>query len=290
MCFVNADYLPPLRWATRHFRRLNHEGSAAHMHIFFHTWKIPHRSGNKSTMSCFFVLLNKSKINCCNFEKKTFCERFTTAKHRSVSDIDLQNAPKRLKKTYLPFQRNFITHRMSWCLYSQLTIIGARGLSRGLLGNGYVILKVYFSSSFCKSIYRILLWNWYLDHVSDTSMLVQVMAWCRQATKDYLNQYWPRFIAPYDVTRSQWFVRTLQWRHNWRDGVSDHQPRDCLLNRLFRRRSKKTSKLCVAGLYAGNSPVTGEFPAQRASNAENVSIWWRHHKTVLHNYNDLDRT
>ena len=27
----------------------------------------------------------------------------------------------------------------------------------------------------------------------------------------------------------------------------------------------------------GNSPVTGEFPAQRASNAENVSIWWRHH-------------
>ena len=33
----------------------------------------------------------------------------------------------------------------------------------------------------------------------------------------------------------------------------------------------------VTGLCAGNSPVTGEFPAQRASNAENVSIWWRHH-------------
>ena len=28
---------------------------------------------------------------------------------------------------------------------------------------------------------------------------------------------------------------------------------------------------------AGNSPVSGEFPAQRASNPENVSIWWRHH-------------
>ena len=52
---------------------------------------------------------------------------------------------------------------------------------------------------------------------------------------------------------------------------------DCLLNRLFRRRSRKTSKLHVTGLCAGNSPVTGEFPAQRASNAENVSIWWRHH-------------
>ena len=69
----------------------------------------------------------------------------------------------------------------------------------------------------------------------------------------------------------------LQWRHNDRDGVSNHQPHDCLLNRLFRRRSKKTSKLRVTGLCVGNSPVTGEFPAQKASNAENVSIWWRHH-------------
>ena len=42
----------------------------------------------------------------------------------------------------------------------------------------------------------------------------------------------------------------------------------CLLNRLFRRRSKKTSKLRVTGLCAGNSPGTGEFPAQMASNAE----------------------
>ena len=65
---------------------------------------------------------------------------------------------------------------------------------------------------------------------------------------------------------------SLQWRHNGRDGVSNHQPHDCLLNRLFRRRSKKTSKLRVTGFCEGNSPVAGEFPAQRASNAENVSI------------------
>ena len=38
-----------------------------------------------------------------------------------------------------------------------------------------------------------------------------------------------------------------------------------------------TSKLRVTGLCVGNSPRTGEFPAQMASNAENVSIWWRHH-------------
>ena len=49
-----------------------------------------------------------------------------------------------------------------------------------------------------------------------------------------------------------------------------------------RRRSKKTSKLRVTGLCEGNSPVTGEFPAQMGSNAENVSIWWRHHVHHTH--------
>ena len=50
---------------------------------------------------------------------------------------------------------------------------------------------------------------------------------------------------------------------------------------------KKTPKLRVTGLCAGNSPGTGEFPAQMASNAENVSIWWRHHvneKNPSHQY------
>ena len=50
--------------------------------------------------------------------------------------------------------------------------------------------------------------------------------------------------------------------------VSNYQLHECLLNRLFRRRWKKTSKLRVTGLWEGNSPVTGEFPAQKASNAK----------------------
>ena len=75
------------------------------------------------------------------------------------------------------------------------------------------------------------------------------------------------------------FLEPLQWRYNGRDGVSNHRRLGCLLNRLFRLKSrpKKTSKLCVTGLCEGNSPVTGEFPTQRASNADYVSIWWRHH-------------
>ena len=75
---------------------------------------------------------------------------------------------------------------------------------------------------------------------------------------------------------------SLRWRHNEWDGVSNHQPQDCLLNRLSGCRSKKISKLRVTGLCAGNSPGTGEFPAQMASNAENVSIWWRHHVSLVH--------
>ena len=54
---------------------------------------------------------------------------------------------------------------------------------------------------------------------------------------------------------------TLKWRNNGCDGASNHQPHDCLLNRLFRRRSKKTPNPRVTGLCAGNSPGTGEFPA-----------------------------
>ena len=55
---------------------------------------------------------------------------------------------------------------------------------------------------------------------------------------------------------------SLQWRHNEPNGVSNHRGIDCSLNRLFRRRSTKTA--------------IGEIPAQRDSNPEKVSIWWRH--------------
>ena len=60
-------------------------------------------------------------------------------------------------------------------------------------------------------------------------------------------------------------------RHAWIGemyGISNHWRLYCLPNRLFRHRSKKTSKLRVTGLCAGNSSVAGEFPAQRTSNAE----------------------
>ena len=78
-------------------------------------------------------------------------------------------------------------------------------------------------------------------------------------------------------------------------GISSQLLLDCLLNSIFRRRSKKTLKLRVTGLCEGNPPYTGGFSSQGASNAENFSIWWRHHGTMhkLHtlsswtNWNDI---
>ena len=75
---------------------------------------------------------------------------------------------------------------------------------------------------------------------------------------------------------------TLQWRHNERDGVSNHWRLYCLFNRLFRRIYKKTSKLRVIGPWEGNPPVTGGFPSQRANNAENFPFDDVIVKTVTH--------
>ena len=99
----------------------------------------------------------------------------------------------------------------------------------------------------------------------------------RDASVEDPDRGWGDSGLGYAVGKGQARNCPLRWRHNGHDNVSNYQPHDCLLNRLFRRRSQKTSKLRITGLCAGNSPGTGEFPSQMASNAENVSVWWRHH-------------
>ena len=59
----------------------------------------------------------------------------------------------------------------------------------------------------------------------------------------------------------------LQWRHNECDGVSNYRRLDGLLKSLFSPRSMETPKRRVTGLCVRNSLVTGEFPAQMATNA-----------------------
>ena len=76
----------------------------------------------------------------------------------------------------------------------------------------------------------------------------------------------------------QWAIPIpLPLRHNERHGVSNHRRLDCLLNRLFRRRSKITTKLRVIGLCEGNQPATSEFPAQRVRKCFSLMMSsWRH--------------
>ena len=59
-------------------------------------------------------------------------------------------------------------------------------------------------------------------------------------------------MPPTEMTQG---YAVLYWRHNERDGVSNHRRLDCLLNPLFRRRSMKTSGGCE-----GNYPVASKFP------------------------------
>ena len=99
------------------------------------------------------------------------------------------------------------------------------------------------------------------------------------------GQYSAASLMPTSYTLAQMWFTTSAVQHHWCPPLTSgakkyllkHKLWDCLFSRLFWFTSKKTSKLRVIGLCEGNSPVTIEFPAQKASNAEKVPIWWRHH-------------
>ena len=46
------------------------------------------------------------------------------------------------------------------------------------------------------------------DLTNDKSTLVQLTAWCHQATSHELSQYWPRSTRLYDVTMPQWVINS----------------------------------------------------------------------------------
>ena len=127
-------------------------------------------------------------------------------------------------------------------------------------------------------------------------------------TKNWVRhrfQFWhkiwkcfPNLVSEFhkDLVRrdAQWFslqnhktyihAYSFLWRHNGHGVVWNHQPYDCLLNRLIRAQIKENIKA------PRHWPLCGEFtrnrwiPAQMASDADNVSFWWRHHAHVLRNW------
>ena len=93
----------------------------------------------------------------------------------------------------------------------------------------------------------------YIRLYSVLFLILQVLVMVLQHQLSFLNML-HLLILNSLITAETEKIFPSRWRHTDRDGVSNHQPHDCLFNRLFRRRSKKTSKLRVTGLCAGNPP------------------------------------
>ena len=72
-------------------------------------------------------------------------------------------------------------------------------------------------------------------------------------------------------------INSSPWRHNERDSVSNHRCLDGFTQPFVQVQIKESIKASRHWPVWEFSPVTGEFPAQRASNAVNVSIWGRYH-------------
>ena len=116
----------------------------------------------------------------------------------------------------------------------------------------------------CKNIFSIYFW-WDDIHIS---VAIQLNTWKRK----YVCI---RISLVSGSSKIQLFITVTLY--NECDDVSNDRHLNCSLNHLFRHRSKKISKLNFTGLCEGTPPVTCGFPSQKVSNAENVSIWWRHH-------------
>ena len=103
--------------------------------------------------------------------------------------------------------------------------------------------------------------------INNNLALVQIIAWRRPGDKPLSEPMMVSLPTHICVTRPQW-VKSYS--------IKCKSPASRLLAQRFVQ-AQGTSKLRVTGLCEGNSPKTGRFPSQRTSNAENITIWWRHH-------------
>ena len=152
------------------------------------------------------------------------------------------------------------------------------------------------SRPFCVAMWSYSSWGITRNRISNIFFLLYLINltfnWktpCYSRLKELWNEY-PSLFDLYGsncayplltaITIFQHITLTSQWP-SWR---LKSPAMNFLCNRLFKLISKKTSKPALLILCEGNSPVTGEFPSQRTSDAENVSIWWRHNELIPCNY------
>ena len=99
---------------------------------------------------------------------------------------------------------------LQWELVVFTSEIKFNSLLPGRYGNNFEskisrhLLWIKFMSTSCEIALR-----WMPQHI-DKSVLVQLMAWCHQATSHYLDQCCPRYMSPHGITRPQW-VTVSQW-------------------------------------------------------------------------------
>ena len=86
----------------------------------------------------------------------------------------------------------------------QIHVINALASGRFQFNSRYVIFKLTVVNGGWGISYEIALRWMPIDFTDDKSILVQVMAWCHQATSHYLSQCWPRSMSPNGVTKAQW--------------------------------------------------------------------------------------
>ena len=118
-----------------------------------------------------------------------------------------------------------------------------------------------------------------------------LMAWCMfcRTTGSRASALCPKFTVPWsESTLGGHADRCCSLTGSWRNIATSITMTSswawwCLkspASRLFTQsfvQAQIKSKLHITGLCERNLPLTGEFPAQRVSNIENVSSWWRHH-------------
>ena len=206
-----------------------------------------------------------------NFDSSLFLHYFSKLKHRSTSNCFGCNA------------QDLVIH----VFYLSITLVIPLDEIKKLLRNADLIVADLFA---CKSNLKSFYYHFILPYCDFGIFTMDDALKIGRVTHDAIKLCWNIFTTSKNTYGSlsskmkhSWLLEAKhhhieslvpsRLHHNGRDSVSNHQPHHCLLNPLFRRRSKKTSKLRVTGLCVGNSPGT--------SNAENVSIWWRRHgKTV----------
>ena len=140
--------------------------------------------------------------------------------------------------------------------------------------------------------YKIALRWMSLDLADEKSTLVQVMAWCRQATSHYPSQCWPRSMLLNGITRPQWVKLTnshntllpswwameclIMWHHQMtfmENGITNQGSVCSTVCSDWQQRNMKGLSYypLVRGIHQW--PV---FSCTKDSNMKNVSIWWRH--------------